>query len=84
MKLKLEKLIMLESDDKGTLHSCNSWIVGGRTKCITTRHYFLKKIKEIQMGFYLRRTFLTLSLVNTQDIDVLTKSAKLKNMGECF
>lgn len=46
MKLKVNKLMILESDNKGALDLCNSWTVGGRTKHIDTRYYFLRELKE--------------------------------------
>ena len=46
MKLKVRKPMILESDNKGAIDLCNSWTVGGRTKHIDTRYYFLRELKE--------------------------------------
>ena len=46
MNLKVSKPIILESDNKGALDLCNSWSVGGRTKHIDAKHYFVRELKE--------------------------------------
>ena len=44
--LKVQKHIIVEKDNKGTIDLCNSWKVGGRTKHIDTRYYFSQELKE--------------------------------------
>jgi len=46
MNLKVKKTMLVESDNKGAIDICNSWTVGGRTKHIDTRYYFLRELKE--------------------------------------
>ena len=46
MNLKVKKPMVVESDNKGVINLYNSQIVGGRTKHIKTRYYFLKELKE--------------------------------------
>ena len=46
MGLKVNKPMILESDNKGAIDVCNSWTVNGRTKHIDNRYYFLREIKE--------------------------------------
>ena len=46
MQLKVKKPMLVESDNKGAIDLCNSWTVGGRTKHIDTRYYFLRELKE--------------------------------------
>ena len=46
MHLKVAKPMIVESDNKGAIDLCNSWTVGGRTKHIDTRYYFLRELKE--------------------------------------
>ena len=44
--LKVQKPMVVQSDNKGAIDLCNSWTVGGRTKHIDTRYYFLREMKE--------------------------------------
>ena len=46
MHLKIERPMVVESDNKGAINLCSSWIVGGRTKHINTCYYFLRELKE--------------------------------------
>jgi len=46
MHLKVQKPMIVECDNKGAVDLCNSWTVGGRTKHIDTRYYFLRELKE--------------------------------------
>jgi len=46
MQLKVQKPMVVECDNKGAVDICNSWTVGGRTKHIDTRYYFLRELKE--------------------------------------
>ena len=46
MKLKVNKPMILESDNKQALELCTSWTAGGRTKNIDTRYYFIRELKE--------------------------------------
>ena len=44
--LKVKKPITLEVDNEGAVDLVNSWSVGGRTKHIEVRQYFLRELKE--------------------------------------
>ena len=46
MKLKVKKSMLVESDNKDAIDLYNSLTVGSRTKHISTRYYFLRKMKE--------------------------------------
>merc|ERR1711862_29657 len=46
MQLHVEKPMQVECDNKGAIDTCNTWTVGGRTKHIDTRYYFLRELKE--------------------------------------
>jgi hypothetical protein len=46
MGLKVEKPMILEIDNKGAVDLTNNWSVGGRTRHIDTRYYFLRELKE--------------------------------------
>ena len=38
--------MIIEYDNKGAVDICNTWTVGGRTKHIDVRYYFLRELKE--------------------------------------
>ena len=44
--LKLEKPMILKVDNKGAVDLINNWSVGGRTRHIEVRQYFLRNLKE--------------------------------------
>ena len=44
--LKVRKPLMLKMDNKGAIDLINNYSVGGRTKHIDIRQYFLRKLKE--------------------------------------
>jgi hypothetical protein len=46
MGLKVEKPMILEINNKGAVDLTNNWSVGGRTRHIDTRYYFLRELKE--------------------------------------
>jgi hypothetical protein len=46
MGLKVEKPMILEIDNKGAVDLTNNWSVGGRTRHINARYYFLRELKE--------------------------------------
>jgi hypothetical protein len=46
MGLKVEKPMILEIDNSGAFDLTNNWSVGGRTRHIDTRYYFLRELKE--------------------------------------
>ena len=46
MQLQVEKPMQVQCDNKGAVDICNTWTVGGRTKHIDTRYYFLRELKE--------------------------------------
>jgi hypothetical protein len=46
MGLKVKKPMILEIDNKGAVDLTNNWSVGGRTRHIDTRYYFLRELKE--------------------------------------
>jgi hypothetical protein len=44
--LKVKKPMILEIDNKGAVDLANNWSVGGRTRHIEVRQYFLRELKE--------------------------------------
>ena len=44
--LSVEKPMILEIDCKGTVDLNNNWTVGGRTRHISVKHFFLRDLKE--------------------------------------
>ena len=46
MNLKVKKPMILYIDNKGTVDLINNWSVGGRTRHIEVRLYFLRELKE--------------------------------------
>ena len=44
--LSIEKPMILEIDCKGTVDLNNNWTVGGRTRHISAKHFFLRDLKE--------------------------------------
>jgi hypothetical protein len=44
--LQVEKPMILEIDNKGMVDIANNWSVGGRTRHMNTRYYFLRELKE--------------------------------------
>ena len=44
--LEVELTMILEVDNKGAVDICNSWTVGGRTRHIEVKQYFLRELKE--------------------------------------
>ena len=44
--LKVKKPMILKVDNKGTKDLANNWSVGGRTRHIDIRNYFLREHKE--------------------------------------
>jgi histone deacetylase 1/2 len=44
--LKVKKPMILEMDNKGAVGICNNWSVGGRTRHVDVRQYFLRELKE--------------------------------------
>ena len=44
--LKVESPMVLEVDDKGAVDVCNNWTVGGRTRHVEVKQYFLRELKE--------------------------------------
>jgi len=46
INLKVKKPMVVESNNKSAINLYNSWIVGGHTKHINTRYYFLRELKE--------------------------------------
>ena len=49
MGLKVEFPMILEIDSKGAVDLCNNWSVGGRTRRISVKQYFLRDLKEAGM-----------------------------------
>ena len=46
-RIGIRKLPMiLEVDNKGAVDICNSWTVGGRTRHVEVKMYFLRELKE--------------------------------------
>ena len=46
MGLEVELPMILEVDNKGAVDICNSWTVGGRTRHVEVKMYFLRELKE--------------------------------------
>jgi hypothetical protein len=46
MGLKVEKPMILEIDNEGAVDLTSNWSVGGQTRHIDTRYYFLRELKE--------------------------------------
>jgi hypothetical protein len=46
MGLKVKKPMILEIDNKGAVDLANNWSVGGRTRHVEVRQYFLQELKE--------------------------------------
>jgi hypothetical protein len=46
MGLKVKKPMMLYVDNKGAKDLANNWSVGGRTRHVEVRQYFLRELKE--------------------------------------
>jgi hypothetical protein len=44
--LKVKKPMILRNDNKGAVDLVNNWSVGGRTRHIEVRQYFLRELKE--------------------------------------
>ena len=44
--LKVKLPMILEMDNKGAVDLANNWSVGGRTRHVDTRQYFLRQLKE--------------------------------------
>ncbi len=46
MGLSVELPMILEIDNKGAVHLANNWSVGGRTRHMEVRQFFLRELKE--------------------------------------
>ena len=46
MGMLVELPMILEVDNKGAVDLCNNWSVGGRTRHIEVKQYFLRELKE--------------------------------------
>jgi hypothetical protein len=44
--LQVKKPMILQVDNKGAMDLSNNWSVGGRTRHVDTRQYFLRELKE--------------------------------------
>jgi hypothetical protein len=66
--LKVKKPMILEIDKKGAVDIANNWSVGGRTRHIDTRFYFLRELKEANLIKTIWRSGTEMSS------DVLTKN----------
>jgi len=44
--LKVQKPMIMEMDNKGAVDLANNWSVGGRTRHVEVRQYFLRELKE--------------------------------------
>ena len=69
--LIVELPMILEVDNKGAVDFCNGWSVGGRTRHIEVKQYFLRELKE--MGF-LKVVWLN---GDDQTADIFTKNTPL-------
>jgi hypothetical protein len=57
MGLKVKKHMILEIDNKGAVDLANNWSVGGRTRHVEVREYFLRELKE--QGIVLTKEWVT-------------------------
>ena len=46
LNLKVKKPMILYIDNKGTVDLVNNWSVGGQTRHVDVRMYFLRELKE--------------------------------------
>ena len=46
MGLQVELPMVLEMDNKGAVDLANNWSVGGRTRHVDVRNYFLRELKD--------------------------------------
>ena len=46
MELEVELPMLLEMDNSGAVDIANSWSVGGRTRHVDVRNYFLRELKD--------------------------------------
>jgi hypothetical protein len=46
--LKVKKPMILEIDNKRAVDIANNWSVGGRTRRINTRFYFLRELNQVR------------------------------------
>jgi hypothetical protein len=46
MGLQVEIPMVLEMDNKGAVDLANNWSVGGRTRHVDVRNYFLRELKD--------------------------------------
>src|SRR5687768_8911016 len=46
MELKVKLPMVLYVDNKGAKDLCNNWTVGGRTRHIEVKQFFLRELKE--------------------------------------
>ena len=44
--LKVEKPMILQVDNKGAVNLANNWSIGGRTRHIEVREYFLQELER--------------------------------------
>ena len=46
LELEVKLPMVLEMDNKGAVDLANNWSVGGRTRHVDVRNYFLRELKE--------------------------------------
>lgn len=66
--LKVKLPMLLEMDNKGAVDLANNWSVGGRTRHVETRMYFLREMKEAGI---IKIKWLPTA---TNDVDIFTKN----------
>jgi hypothetical protein len=68
MGLKVKKPMIMEVDNKGAVDLTHNWSVGGRTRHVDVRYYFLRELKE--------QGLLIVNWISTEDnsADLYTKN----------
>jgi Reverse transcriptase (RNA-dependent DNA polymerase)/Zinc knuckle len=67
--LKVKLPMLLEMDNKGAVDLANNWSIGGRTRHVETRMYFLRDLKEAGIVKIQWRP------TDKNDVDIFTKNA---------
>eukprot|EP00957_Ditylum_brightwellii_P101001 7698231-Ditylum_brightwellii.AAC.1 len=53
MGIKVKLPMILYLDNKGAKDSSNNWSIGGRTRHIEAKQYFLRELKEANLSFFI-------------------------------
>ncbi len=68
LELEVELPMVLEMDNSGAVDIANSWSVGGRTRHVDVRNYFLRELKD--QGLLVIRHIAG----ESNDVDIFTKN----------